>query len=158
MKARALSVTPAEAAPYSELIGEGPALLRVDAIHPVRSADAYAPIVGRTAAARTCFVEPGLESDAPCTDVPRGFLHVQERKMRVIKLPIDLTPVGTAPGKYLSRTMTAQGRPQSVPFHFHEMEAVRPGGQIALRGQVARELQPAGLATAGLCHHPGDES
>ncbi len=44
------------------------------------------------------------------------------RQVLVIEVPTLRTPVGTADGTYLRRAIGARGRPQCLPFHFHEMQ------------------------------------
>jgi len=41
----------------------------------------------------------------------------------VIEVPAARTPVGTADGRYLRRAMGGRGKPECLPFHFHEMQA-----------------------------------
>jgi ATP-dependent DNA helicase RecG len=41
----------------------------------------------------------------------------------VIAVPTSRIPVGTVEGRYLRRAIGGRGRPECVPFHFHEMLA-----------------------------------
>lgn len=43
----------------------------------------------------------------------------------LIEVPSSRSPVGTTDGRYLRRSLDADGRPSCLPFHFHEMQALQ---------------------------------
>ncbi|WP_324670315.1 ATP-binding protein [Geochorda subterranea] len=53
------------------------------------------------------------------------IVDVGGRKVMAVEVPPVATPVGTADGKYLRRGMTRDGRPECVPFHYHEMQSLQ---------------------------------
>ena len=65
-------------------------------------------IAGRTRPAMTCRVE---------------MVSLDGRDVLVIKVPASRAPAGTTDGKYLRRAIGGRGRPECLPFHFHEMQA-----------------------------------
>jgi ATP-dependent DNA helicase RecG len=65
-------------------------------------------VANRTRPSLACQVEPVL---------------IEGREVLVIRVPKSRIPVGTAEGKYLRRAIGGRGRPQCLPFHFHEMQA-----------------------------------
>ncbi len=48
---------------------------------------------------------------------------IEDREVLAIRVPKSRIPVGTAEGKYLRRAIGGRGRPECLPFHFHEMQA-----------------------------------
>ncbi|MGA1796251.1 MAG: ATP-binding protein [bacterium] len=50
-------------------------------------------------------------------------VQIEGREILVIEVPMCRTPVGTADGLYLRRTIGGDGRPACIPMHFHEMQA-----------------------------------
>jgi ATP-dependent DNA helicase RecG len=67
-------------------------------------------IANRTRPSVSCMVE----------SVPLG-----EKTVLVIEVPPSRTPIGTTEGKYLRRAMGGRGKPECIPFHFHEMQALQ---------------------------------
>ncbi|OGG45726.1 MAG: AAA family ATPase [Candidatus Handelsmanbacteria bacterium RIFCSPLOWO2_12_FULL_64_10] len=65
-------------------------------------------IANRTRPALTCRAE---------------LVPLEEKTVLVIELPASRMPVGTADGTYLRRAIGGRGRPECLPFHFHEMQA-----------------------------------
>jgi ATP-dependent DNA helicase RecG len=52
-------------------------------------------------------------------------LHFENKSLLVIEVPSARSPIGTAGGKYLRRTIGGRGEPGCVPLHFHEMQALQ---------------------------------
>ncbi len=52
-------------------------------------------------------------------------VELDGRNVLVIEVPPMHTPVGTADGKYVRRSIRRDGRPECVPFHFHEMQSLQ---------------------------------
>lgn len=65
-------------------------------------------IASRTRPALTCRVE---------------VVSLESRGILVIEVPASRAPAGTTDGKYLRRAIGGRGRPECLPFHFHEMQA-----------------------------------
>jgi ATP-dependent DNA helicase RecG len=79
---------------------------RHDAItHPVMVS---AMISGRTRPAQSCWAE---------------IVEVSGKPVLVIQVMPSRTPVGTGSGKYVRRAMGSKGRPECLPYHFHEMQS-----------------------------------
>lgn len=78
-----------------------------DTVEPLRL---QALIANRTRPSLTCRVE---------------VLTVEEKLVVVIEVPRVMTPVGTTAGVYKRRAMGSQGRPECLPYHFHEMQALQ---------------------------------
>jgi ATP-dependent DNA helicase RecG len=57
--------------------------------------------------------------------------EVEGKPVLVIQVPRPSAPVGTADGLYKRRTIGDRGRPQCLPYHFHEMQADRASRGIA---------------------------
>ncbi len=54
----------------------------------------------------------------------RVFLvPVEGKPVLVIEVPPSRVPVSTTEGKYLRRTIGGRGKPECIPYHFHEMQA-----------------------------------
>ncbi len=51
------------------------------------------------------------------------IVSIEELQVLCIEVPSSRTPTGTTDGKYLRRGITAHGKPECLPFHFHEMQA-----------------------------------
>jgi len=66
-------------------------------------------------AART---QPALTSRAE-------LAHVRGHEVLVVTVYAARTPVGTADGRYLRRSLGGRGQPECRPFHFHEMQAMQ---------------------------------
>jgi len=47
----------------------------------------------------------------------------QKKSILIIEVPISRTPVSTSEGTYLRRAIGGKGKPECLPFHFHEMQA-----------------------------------
>ena len=67
-------------------------------------------IANRTRPALTCRAE---------------LVSFDGRKVLMIEVPASRIPVGTTDGKYLHRTIGSRGKPECLPFFFHEMQAHR---------------------------------
>jgi ATP-dependent DNA helicase RecG len=53
------------------------------------------------------------------------IIPIDGKPVLVVQVPPSSTPVGTSDGRYQRRALTTQGRPECVPFHFHEMQALQ---------------------------------
>jgi ATP-dependent DNA helicase RecG len=51
------------------------------------------------------------------------LIPLKEGSVLLIEVPIPRTPVGTTEGLYLRRAIGGRGKPECLPFHFHEMQA-----------------------------------
>lgn len=49
----------------------------------------------------------------------------EEKSVLLIEVPSVRAPVGTTGGKYIRRAIGGRGKPECVPFHFHEMQALQ---------------------------------
>lgn len=49
----------------------------------------------------------------------------EKKSILTIEIPSVRSPVGTTGGKYLRRAIGGRGKPECVPFHFHEMQALQ---------------------------------
>lgn len=58
-------------------------------------------------------------------------VQLEGKPVLVIEVPPSPMPVGTTDGKYLRRAIGGEGRPECLPYHFHEMQA-----QLAGRGAL----------------------
>lgn len=62
-------------------------------------------------------------TDAPiATDVE--VVAVDDKEVAVVTVPAMSTPVGTKSGKYVRRTLRADGKPECAPYLLHEMLSV----------------------------------
>lgn len=50
-------------------------------------------------------------------------MSYQGKMILVIEVPPAITPVGTTDGIYKRRAVGGQGKPECLPYHFHEMQA-----------------------------------
>jgi len=82
-------------------------------IHPNRVSGV---ISARTRPALSCRVE---------------IVRLDEKDILVIEVPASRVPVGTVDGKYQRRAMSTQGKPECVPYHFHEMQAQQANAGIS---------------------------
>lgn len=73
-------------------------------------------IANRTRPSLTCRVE---------------VVQLEGKPVLAIEVPPSSMPVGTTDGKYLRRALGGAGRPECLPYHFHEMQA-----QLAGRGAL----------------------
>jgi len=53
------------------------------------------------------------------------LISLEGRDVLVIEVPASRVAVGTTDGKYLRRAIGGRGRPECLPFYFHEMQAHR---------------------------------
>jgi len=67
-------------------------------------------IANRTRPALTCRAE---------------LVRLAEGTVLVVEVPVARIPVGTTEGLYVRRAIGAHGRPECLPFHFHEMQALQ---------------------------------
>jgi len=51
-------------------------------------------------------------------------VNFEGKPVVVIKVPRAHHPVGTSDGIYKRRALGGQGKPQCLPFHFHEMQSM----------------------------------
>lgn len=51
------------------------------------------------------------------------ILTVEGQDLIAIEIPASQSPVGTTEGRYLRRALGGRGRPECLPFHYHEMLA-----------------------------------
>lgn len=51
-------------------------------------------------------------------------IHLEGKPVLVIEVPSSRVPVGTTDGTYLRRAIGGRGKPECLPFHFHEMQAM----------------------------------
>ncbi len=49
---------------------------------------------------------------------------IEGKEVLVIEVPPSRVPVGTSDGVYLRRTIGGKGKPECLPFHFHEMQSM----------------------------------
>jgi ATP-dependent DNA helicase RecG len=47
----------------------------------------------------------------------------EEQIVLAIEVPASRTPVGTTDGTYMRRAIGGRGKPECLPYHFHEMQA-----------------------------------
>ena len=59
----------------------------------------------------------------PSVGVRARLVEIEGRTILAIEVPPSRTPVGSSDGRYLRRALGGDGRPNCVPFHFHEMQA-----------------------------------
>jgi len=85
-------------------------------------------IANRTRPSLTCRVE---------------VVQLEGKPILAIEVPSPPVPVGTTDGRYLRRAIGGAGRPECLPYHFHEMQA-----QLAGRGALSG-AQPRGGGDAG---------
>ena len=80
----------------------------------------------------------------PAVAVTAELFAVAGKDVLAIQVPRARSPVGTADGRYLRRTLGGDGKPACVPFHFHECT---PGRRISVRSTTRRWTCPAGAWT-----------
>ena len=73
-------------------------------------------IANRTRPSLTCRVE---------------LVQLEGEQVLVIEVPSPPMPVGTTDGRYLRRAIGGRGKPECLPYHFHEMQAT-----LASRGAL----------------------
>lgn len=78
-----------------------------DTVDPLRL---QALIANRTRPSLSCRVET---------------LNVEGKLVVVIEVPRAFTPVGTASGVYKRRAIGGLGKPECLPYHFHEMQTLQ---------------------------------
>ena len=54
------------------------------------------------------------------------LVTVLDKPTLVLQVPKSVSPVATSDGRYLRRTLDGRGKPECVPFLFHEMQSRRP--------------------------------
>lgn len=59
----------------------------------------------------------------PSLSCKADLVNLNEGPVLVIEVPVSRSPVGTTDGLYLRRTIGGRGKPECMPFHFHEMQA-----------------------------------
>lgn len=65
-----------------------------------------------------------LNKTEPSLPVRAGVVEDGEQQVIVVEVPDASSPVGTKGGKFVRRATRLDGRPECVPFPFHEMLAV----------------------------------
>lgn len=65
-----------------------------------------------------------LNKTEPAVPVTVEVVEVDEKDVVVVEIPDMRTPVGTKSGKYLRRATRTDGKPQCLPYPFHEMLSV----------------------------------
>lgn len=69
-------------------------------------------------------------------------LTVEGKLVVVIEVPRAFMPVGTASGVYKRRAIGSHGKPECLPYHFHEMQAYQASrGQLDYSALVAAEAR-----------------
>ncbi len=107
---------------------------RVTGAHP-RHAETIDPlriqalIANRTRPSLSCRVE---------------LLELEGKPVLVIEIPPAAVPVGTAEGVYKRRAIGGKGKPECLPYHFHEMQAM-----LAHRGVLDYSALPVPEALWG---------
>ncbi len=61
----------------------------------------------------------------PSLSTRAEVVRLGDRDVIAIEVPSARTPIGTADGKYLRRTLGGDGRPACLPMHFHEMQSLQ---------------------------------
>ncbi|MBM4046984.1 MAG: AAA family ATPase [Planctomycetes bacterium] len=51
-------------------------------------------------------------------------VSLEGKEILVIEVPASRVPVGTTDGTYVRRAIGGRGKPECLPFHFHEMQAM----------------------------------
>ena len=59
----------------------------------------------------------------PSLAVRVSLVTVKELPVIVVEVPAQRSPVGTSDGKYVRRALRSNGKPECVPFAFHEMQS-----------------------------------
>ena len=59
----------------------------------------------------------------PAISCRAELVTVLEKPVLVLQVPKSASPVATSDGRYLRRTLDGRGRPECVPFRFHEMQS-----------------------------------
>lgn len=62
---------------------------------------------------------------SPSTVCPAETIALDGKDVLVIEVPSARTPVCTTQGLYVRRAIGGKGKPECLPFHFHEMQARR---------------------------------
>ncbi len=76
------------------------------------------------------------------------LVNLQRREVLLIEVPSVRTPVGTTDGKYVRRSLDRRGRPECLPFHFHEMQSLQASrglldySALVLPGAAWDDLDP----------------
>lgn len=84
----------------------------------------------------------------PSIGVRVSVVSVDELTVVVVEVPVQRSPVGTSDGKYVRRALKSDGRPECVPFPFHEMQARQADrglldySALALPGIAWADLDP----------------
>jgi ATP-dependent DNA helicase RecG len=105
---------------------------RVTGLHPSTAAtrrdvlQTQALIAGRTRPSLMCRAE---------------VVSLAGKDVLVIEVPGSAAPVGTSDGKYLRRAIGGRGKPECLPYHFHEMQSRQADRQL---------LDPSALPVTGL--------
>ncbi|GIV69789.1 helix-turn-helix domain-containing protein [Caldilinea sp.] len=69
-------------------------------------------------------------------------LTVEGKLVVVIEVPRAFMPVGTTSGVYKRRAIGSHGKPECLPYHFHEMQAYQASrGQLDYSALVAPEAR-----------------
>jgi ATP-dependent DNA helicase RecG len=55
------------------------------------------------------------------------LVQLEGKPVLVIEVPPSSMPVGTSDGRYLRRAIGGRGKPECLPYHFHEMQAALAG-------------------------------
>ena len=63
------------------------------------------------------------------------------KEVLVIEVPSSASPVGTSDGKYVRRGIGGRGKPECLPYHFHEMQSRQADRQL---------LDPSVMSIGGL--------
>ena len=66
---------------------------------------------------------------------------VSGKEVLVIEVPSSASPIGTSDGKYLRRAIGGRGKPECLPYHYHEMQSRQADRQL---------LDPSVMAITGL--------
>ena len=62
----------------------------------------------------------------PALSCRAELVTVFDKPVLVLHVPMSASPVATSDGRYLRRTLDGRGKPECVPFLFHEMQSRRP--------------------------------
>ncbi|WP_053765174.1 ATP-binding protein [Leptospirillum ferriphilum] len=62
----------------------------------------------------------------PALSCRAELITVLDKPTLVLQVPKSVSPVATSDGRYLRRTLDGRGKPECVPFLFHEMQSRRP--------------------------------
>lgn len=64
-----------------------------------------------------------------------------DKEVLVVEVPSSASPVGTSDGKYVRRGIGGRGKPECLPYHFHEMQSRQADRQL---------LDPSVMSIGGL--------